>query len=119
ASGLSVDAVSPATGSAAAVPGVLDVASADLSAGLHADFDVLDLDLARLGAVARAVVALAAGLEARAAATRLPTEPSTTTVTPASASARSTFLAWAGVTFASSTVRATWADVICPPAASA
>ena len=46
-------------------------------------------------------------------------ESSTTTVTPASTRARRIFLAWAGVTSAASTVRATSADVSCPPAPAA
>jgi hypothetical protein len=71
--------------------------------------------------VALAVVALEAGVAERAAATFcvVVAEPSTTTATPASASARRIFLAWAGVTAANSTLRATSADVICPPARSA
>lgn len=58
--------------------------------------------------VVLAVVARDAGVVERAAATRrrVLAEPSTTTVTPASESARRIFLAWAGVTSADSTVRA-------------
>ncbi|GAB3802112.1 hypothetical protein GCM10027605_20920 [Micromonospora zhanjiangensis] len=68
--------------------------------------------------VALAVVAREAGVADRAAATRrrVLAEPSTTTVTPASDSARKIFLAWAGVTSADSTVRASSADVSWPPA---
>ena len=68
--------------------------------------------------VVLAVVAREAGVAERAAATRrrVLAEPSTTTVTPASESARRIFLAWAGVTSADSTVRASWADVSWPPA---
>lgn len=68
--------------------------------------------------VVLAVVARDAGVAERAAATRrrVLADPSTTTVTPASESARRIFLAWAGVTSADSTVRASWADVSWPPA---
>jgi hypothetical protein len=69
------------------------------------------------GAGAFAVVALDAGVAARAAATRRRpfAESSTTTVTPESANARRSFLACAGVTSAASTAWATSADVRCPP----
>ena len=58
------------------------------------------------GRVALAVVAFEAGVADRAAATRrrLPSEASTTTVTPASARARRIVLACAGVASADSTV---------------
>ncbi len=74
--------------------------------------------LVTLAVVALAVVARDAGVAERAAATRrrVLAEPSTTTVTPASESARRSFLAWAGFTSADSTVRASCADVSCPPA---
>ncbi len=68
---------------------------------------------------ALAVVAFDAGVAERAAATlgrRVLTEPSTTTVMPASTSPRRIFLACAGLTAADSSVCATWADVSCPPA---
>ena len=67
--------------------------------------------------VAFAVVTFDAGVAERAALTlRLASaESSTTTVTPASASVRSSFLAWLGVTSASSTARATAAEVSWPP----
>src|SRR5690606_12824499 len=69
------------------------------------------------GRLARAVVALDAGVADRAAAARRgPGRASTTTVTPASARARSTFLAWSGVAAADSTASATALDAIRPPA---
>ena len=59
-----------------------------------------------------AVAARDAGVADRAAATRrLLLESSTTTVTPASARVRRSFLAWLGFTAASSTARATSSDV--------
>jgi hypothetical protein len=102
-----------------AADGFAGATSSGAEACLGAGFGVA----LRAGAafVALAVVALEAGVAERAAATFcvVVAEPSTTTATPASASARRIFLAWAGVTAANSTLRATSADVICPPARSA
>ena len=73
------------------------------------------------GRAALAVVAFDAGVAERAAVTRRRrlAEPSTTTVTPASASALRIFLAWLGVTPAFSTARANSADVTWPPSVAA